>query len=105
MLNEIVRKVELEVAGRIDPYEEHANRSITQHLAEFEQHLRAKGVGDKQVKLVTFRARRIADECSMKMIGNLSTGKVQCFLAELRKGGLSAQTSNHYLRAIKQFTR
>jgi integrase len=30
---------------------------------------------------------------------------VQKYLAELRAGGLSIQTSNHYLRAIKQFSR
>src|SRR5262249_25183478 len=31
--------------------------------------------------------------------------RVQTFFADLRNEGLSVQTSNHYLRAIKQFTR
>ena len=38
-------------------------------------------------------------------MGDLTAGRVQAFLAELREQGRSIQTSNHYLRAIKQFSR
>lgn len=39
------------------------------------------------------------------MIADRAPGDVQHFLADLRREGLSVQTSNHYLRAIKQFSR
>jgi integrase len=39
------------------------------------------------------------------MAGDLTASRVQSFLADLRDEGTSIQTSNHYLRAIKQLTR
>lgn len=42
---------------------------------------------------------------ALGLIGDLSASRVQAFLADLREKGTSIQTSNHYLRAIKQFTR
>src|SRR5262249_54284624 len=38
-------------------------------------------------------------------ITDVAASRVQTFLADLRKDGTSTQTSNHYLRSIKQFTR
>ncbi|MCA9058289.1 MAG: tyrosine-type recombinase/integrase [Planctomycetaceae bacterium] len=52
-----------------------------------------------------YRARKIVDDCKAELIGDLLASRVTAFLAELRKGGISIQTSNHYLRSIKQFTR
>ena len=37
MLNELVRKVELEKAGRLDPFDEHAKRPLNDHVDEFDQ--------------------------------------------------------------------
>jgi site-specific recombinase XerD len=55
-------------------------------------------------------AGRITTECKWTFIRDISASRIQKFLAELRQGtddeeGLSIQTSNHYLRAIKQFSR
>jgi len=105
MLNELVKKVERRAAGVVDRFDEHRKRPIGEHLTDFERHLKAKGVSAEQVKLVTFRARRIVECCKAKMTNDLSASRVQNFLADLREEGTSVQTSNHYLRAIKQFTR
>lgn len=105
MLNEMVKKVERRASGVVDRFDEHRKRPIGQHLADFERHLKAKDVSDEQVKLVIYRARRIVDSCKAKMTNDLSASRVQAFLSELREAGTSIQTSNHYLRAIKQFTR
>ena len=43
--------------------------------------------------------------CNWTMIRDISASGTQRYLADLRTGGLSVQTSNHYLRAIKQFSR
>jgi integrase len=105
MLNEVVKKVERRASGVVDRFDEHRKRPIAEHLAEFERHLRAKDVSDEQVKFVTYRARRIVESCKAKLTNDLSASCVQAFLSELRSAGTSVQTSNHYLRAIKQFTR
>ncbi|MEZ5952208.1 MAG: site-specific integrase [Planctomycetaceae bacterium] len=105
MLNEIVKKVERRMAGIIDRFDDQRTRPLSEHLTDFETHLRSKGVSAHQVKSVLYRARRIIDGCKAKVIGDFLASRVTTFLAELRKGGLSIQTSNHYLRSIKQFTR
>jgi integrase len=45
------------------------------------------------------------EDCNAAFIGDISASRVQVFLADLRDEGKSVQTSNHYLRAIKQFSR
>ncbi|GIW78766.1 MAG: hypothetical protein KatS3mg105_0573 [Gemmatales bacterium] len=105
MLNELVKKVEREVAGLVDRFDEHRKRPIADHLTDFERHLKSKDISASQVKLVASRCRRIVEGCKAAFIGDISASRVQAFLAELRESGKSVQTSNHYLRAIKQFTR
>jgi hypothetical protein len=110
LLNEHVKQVERRAAGLIDRFDDHRKRSISEHLDDFEKHLRSREVSDAQVKLVMHRARRIIDGCKVKLTNDLSANRVQSFLADLRAKGTSVQTSNHYLRAInlraiKQFTR
>jgi len=105
MLNDKVRQVERKAAGIVDRFDEQRRRSIKEHLDDFERHLKAKGVSREQVKLVTYRARKIIEGCKSAFTGDLTASRVQSFLAGLRDTGTSIQTSNHYLRAIKQFTR
>ena len=105
MLNELVRKTERRAAGLIDRFDEHRQRPIDVHVEEFRKHLQARRVGEAQVKLVAYRVERIIEACRVRILTDLSASRVQKFLADLRADGLSIQTSNHYLRAIKQFSR
>jgi len=105
MLNELVKKVERRAAGIEDRYDEHRKCPIARHLADFERSLTAKGGTREHVHNVVLRCQKIIAGCRARTVGDLSAGRVQSFLADLRKSGRSIQTSNHYLRAIKQFTR
>jgi integrase len=105
MLNELVKKTERRAAGLIDRFDEHRRRPMKGHLDDFERHLKAKRISSAQVQLVASRSRRIVEGCKAVFIGDLSASRVQTFLADIRVQGKSVQTSNHYLRAIKQFTR
>src|SRR5260370_5510289 len=105
MLNELVKKAERRAAGIVDRFDEHRKRPIGDHLIDFERHLKSKGISSEQVKLVASRSRRIIEGCNAAFVGDISASRVQAFLADLRETGKSVQTSNHYLRAIKQFTR
>src|SRR5262245_47943281 len=105
MLNELVKKVERRIAGIVDRFDEHRKRPVLDHLADFERHLKSKGVSSQQVQLVTCRVRRILQGSKTAFIGDLSASRIQTFLKTLREEGKSIQTSNHYLRAIKQFSR
>jgi len=105
MLNELVKKAERRAAGIVDRFDEHRKRPIADHLADFERHLKAKEISQEQVKLVVSRSRWIIEGCNATFVGDVSASRVQAFLADLREKGKSVQTSNHYLRAIKQFSR
>ncbi len=104
-LNELVRKAELGKAGLIDPHEQHARTPLADHLDQFIADLRHRGRSVAHVDLIDARVRSLLGKCKAKFIGDLSASKVQAILASLQSEGLSQQTVNHYLKAIKQFSR
>ncbi len=105
MLNDLVRRAEREAAGQVDPFEDHLRRPLSEHVDAFERHLTHKGNTARYVAETTMKVRRIVEGCRWKLIRDLSASRTQQFLADLRTGGLSAQTANHHLRAIKEFSR
>jgi integrase len=105
MLDELVRKAERQAAGCADPYEEHLKRPLKDHIHDFQQHLKYKGNTAKHVFEVSGKVRKIAAGCKWKFIKDFSASQVQKYLSDRRDAGTSIQTSNHYLRAIKQFSR
>ncbi len=105
MLNELVKKVERRAAGLDDPFEKHQRKPLAEHLADFLAHLTNKGSTLDHVKLTQQRAEAIIRRCKFQRIDDINAGRVQEALALLRAEGRSAASSNHYLRAIKMFTR
>jgi integrase/recombinase XerD len=105
MLNAIVRKVERERAGLVDPTDEQRRRPLRQHLTEFKNALTNKGDTAKQVTELVRKVQRMIDATKWKFVGDITAHATLEFLGQLRRDGLSAQTYNHYLRAAKQFTR
>ena len=79
----------------------------------FRQALAAKGTSAKQVDLVAGRAKRVIEGCGFVFWSDISASKVMSYLDGLRadrtddkdkvKPGVSAQTFNFYLAALKQF--
>ena len=99
MLNQIVQRVEREKAGLVDPSEEERKRPLADHLREFESYLVNKGVTTKQMRETIGKLKRLVRDRRWLLIGHITPGGTLEFLAQLRRDGLSAQTSNHYLRA------
>jgi len=98
---------------------EQTRRPIQDHLAEFETALAAKGGTARHVELVVTRARRVMQGCKIATWTDVSGSAVMEYLSGLRedrerpaaggqtevKRGISAQTFNFYLQAVKQFCR
>ena len=84
-------------------------------LVGFRQALAAKGASAAYADLVAGRARRVIEDCGFVFLTDVSASKVMAYLEGLRadvtdargtvKRGLSAQTSNFHLAALKQFCR
>ncbi len=105
MLNELVRQVEREKAGLVDPTDRERKRPLAQHIAEFGAYLEHKGVTEKQRATVLGQLDKFVAGCKWKKIADIDAGSTLEFLGKLRRKGRSAQTYNHYLKAVKSFTR
>jgi integrase/recombinase XerD len=105
MLNELVKKAERKAAGLSTEFDEHLKRPITEHIKEFAQFLRDKGSSKDHVERTERKVRCILADAKAGKITEISASRVQGYLGKLRETGYSITTVNHYLRAIKMFTR
>ncbi|MBL8825955.1 MAG: site-specific integrase [Planctomycetaceae bacterium] len=119
MLNRLVTRAENLAAGRLDPSDEHQRRPLTQHLTDFTKNLSDRGNTTDHIKSTTQRVQDVLMGCRFTFINDISASRVQSFLADLRAGGRALAThdetlskrptsianANHYLRAMKMFTR
>jgi integrase/recombinase XerD len=105
MLHDLVVKVERRVAGIEDPFEKHRKRPLKDHLADFKACLENKGATPDYVNTTHQRAEAIVLGCKFERIDQISASRVLEYLADLREKGKSIASSNHYLQAIKMFTR
>ena len=78
---------------------------LEHHLDAFKEHLQNRDVSQKQVYEVTTKIRRVFDACGFTRVADIKAHDVETCLGTLRAEGMSKQTSNHYLRAVKQFCR
>ncbi|HUT95671.1 MAG TPA: site-specific integrase [Thermoguttaceae bacterium] len=91
--------------GLLDSRTVASGKPLARHLADFFASLLANDDTAKRAMEVVGKARRICEGCRFAFYSDISASKVQGYLAALRDGGegISVQTSNHYLQAIKQF--
>jgi len=105
--------------GLVDQKRAAAANTLGKHVDDFERSLIAKGNSKAHAKQVASRARTTFRECGFVFWSDLSADEIQEYLAEKRKPknetnddgneitilGMSPQTSNFYLQAVKQFAR
>ena len=91
------------------------NKALSEHLNDWSAALTAKGSSPFHVEVVTGRARRVFDRCGFRFFSDVNASKVMTCLDEMRKDavnaaggikrGISSQTFNFYLQAVRQFGR
>jgi len=81
------------------------SKVIGGHLADYHAALLAKGVTRDHADLVRTRANKVLLRAKARRISDLAPSAVQGAIATVREEGLSLQTCNDTLRAIKQFSR
>src|SRR5262249_8610792 len=104
MLNDIVRKVELRLAGLENRFDKHRKRPLSEHLQDFRHFLEGKGNTAKHARQTTGRIRRLAAGCGFKLVGDVSASSVIDWLKRERAAGrLGVRSSNYYLASVKAF--
>ena len=103
----VEREAELAGAGFVDKYAKHRKTPLLNHAEDFRKSLLAKGDTIAYARLTVYRIKKILSGCGFALLADIQASKAQQYLANLRDGedGLSSQTSNYYLQALKQFSR
>ncbi len=92
-----------------------AMKPLAEHLEDWRAYLAAKGATKAHVDLVCARAEKIIEACGFTNWSDIRAAKALAYLNDLRADrtdadgreirGISAQTFNFYLAALKQFCR
>ncbi len=105
-LEERARKIKL---GLDDPktegYRRHEGTALLEHLAAYERSLVAKAATAKYVRMCGQRITRTLELAKVRRISEMSLSKALDAVQALREAGLSQQSLNHHIRAVKGFSR
>jgi len=91
------------VDARADRYAEAGRRPLTEHLDEYEAHLRHVGRSERHVGQVSQTLGHIADGAGASRLGDLTLDSVEAHLGGLREAGRSARTVNYARAAAVAF--
>jgi integrase len=109
MARKLESEAELRRRGVIDPrsdaYSTHEAKPLVDHLADFRTALVAAGRTSRHTQMTFSRAAKMVELAGVKRISHLSLSKALNALASLRAEGLGMETCNHYVRAVKAFSR
>lgn len=110
MLAELLKRIESEKSGLRDTFADHRKCLVADLLGEYEQFHRDRGNSDRQASQVRAQCEKVVTGCGGLRLGDLDSVAAQAegWLAARRQlprkaGGISAQTFNHYIAALKAF--
>ncbi|MEM9701403.1 MAG: hypothetical protein AAF907_03015, partial [Planctomycetota bacterium] len=105
LLRELEVGAERERVGLADPHAEHAAAPLADHLAAFAAELESRDRTPQHVRSTVARCRAaLLTGCGFRVWGDIDAGRLGQHLADRRRAGLGAATSNHYKTALKMFT-
>ncbi|MEK6675882.1 MAG: tyrosine-type recombinase/integrase [Planctomycetota bacterium] len=102
---ELERTSERTAVGLIDRFAEECRRPLLEQVEEWKAALMAKGSTRTYAELSAQRVKSVLKATKSASWPELNANKVSADLAERRLQGLSVESSNHYLRRLKQFCR
>jgi len=112
VLAELVRRAEYVRAGIITPQQarvaRHADVPISEHVAAYLEHLKAKTVRGKRVsekhrENVRRQLGRLVEECGFSRLGDIDRDAMVRWMNRADEKGMSARTRNTYRAAIVAF--
>ena len=106
----LLRDLEVEAArgetGLSDPFVKARKTPLSEHLVDFLEHLKARGVTPKQTRLVVNRLKKAFAGMRAALPKDMTADQAEKFLLSLVEDeGRSAKTRNDYLAALFQFGR
>ena len=74
-------------------------------MTNYRTYLESKDDTERHIKETTGQIKKVFDACGFKSIKDLDLEKVRNYLKLRRTKGMSVERSNHYVRAVKGFSR
>jgi integrase len=101
--SERVRREELRRAGIADPFEAAQEKALKDHVDDFVQTLRARGVVERYVEDRAGCLRAFLGETGLRRLKDLDLPRASAWLTTFKDKGLSARSVNRRYQALKQF--
>ena len=89
--------------GLLDANRTAAGKPLLELISEFERSMQAKERSPKYIRETVSMVKRVFEDCWFKYWSDITPGKVESYLKDLRDKGISYRRSNGYLTAIKSF--
>lgn len=105
MLAELLKKIENRKAGLHTPFTDHQRLPLRELLADYRRHHQDKGNTPKRADQTVRRCEKAFAGYEAVQLSDLDSAAAEKWLGGQRKarGGLSPQTHNHYVTALKAF--
>jgi integrase len=99
-------KLEAKAADGPDPFRDHRERPLADHLADFRKSMEAKNRSAQHIQQTVNRTTAVCDGCGFKVFDDLQALPIENWLVEQRKrSDFGVKTTNYYIKAVKQFAR
>ena len=112
VLADILKRVEHRKAGILtveqDRQANHAERPISQHVADYIEHLRAKTVRGRKISAkhqtnVEHQLKKVIKDCEFSVLGDIHRGAMEKWMNREEAAGTGARTRNTHRSAIVGF--
>jgi hypothetical protein len=108
MFTALLKRIKDEKAGIRSNFTDQRSRPLSDLFTEYEQHAADRNITTKQAIQTRRRCEIVCDGCRFITLAHLDAMAAERWLAGRRRlakagGGISAQTSNHYITALKAF--
>ena len=97
--------LERERKGAADPFADHRDRPLSEHIEDFVASMDGNDSTADHKRVTRSRIEAVVDGCRFKLIHDLNAGRVSSWLAKRRRGGMGTTTSNHYIGAMRTFSK
>ena len=99
-------KLEAKASEGPDPFREHRERPLTEHLKDFRKSLEANNRSSQHVGQTVERIKALFGGCDFTVFDDLRVLPIESWLVEQRKRpDFGVKTTNYYIKAVKQFAR
>jgi len=115
---ELLQRMERKETNLIDPYEDHRNRPLTEHVQDWIEYLGETGKSDSYIRLCGGRMARLIDDCGWERLADIKaddleewretaviipSGAVAGKKSEEKE--LTPRAKNHYFETLRTFCR